>query len=254
MLRGAFQDPDHVHTLVWIHTPGIMIPGWSSSMDVHRRCPSILLLLCVCHVELPHGTHRRLCSLRVLPVLCSVCIHTLWGIPYYQHLLSSDPGIILGMWCLVSRPTSSPDHWISWIHVLGCCGVIVFIYAACTALSTHCSVYVLAVVLHMHITAPAVLVVTTCLIILIWILWGSFRDVILVTASGILDLMRSWVLDSSRGGISYPGIISLGYGLHPRAVPLCVSIEQRCCRLSEYPLLLPFAGTRGNPRSIIRVP
>ena len=31
-------------------------------------------------------------------------------------------------------------------------------------------------------------------------------------------------------------------------------LEQRCCRLSEYPLLLPFAGTRGNPRSIIRVP
>ena len=290
--------------------------------------------LCM-QLELPHGIHRRLCSLRCATgvVLCAFPLSWLYHTTNISGVMILGSSSGCGAWYL--DPSSSPDHWISWIHVFGCCGVIVFIYAACTALSTHCSVCVLAVVLHIAYHSTAVLIVTTCLIILIWILWGSFSGC--DTRDNIWDPGSPEILGSLIHLVVW--IHTLGSypwdDLHPRDVPLCVSLFSLCsalhgihlatlCHLRdvsqvdpryedyhilwhpgshhvdpdpgahmdlmtpdpedpevwrpgngpfwrglettssvdpslssiaagplEYPLLLPFAGTRGNPRSII---
>lgn len=154
-------------------------------------------------------------------------------------ILGSSSGC--GAWYL--DPSSSPDHWISWIHVFGCCGVIVFIYAACTALSTHCSVCVLAVVLHIAYHSTAVL---------ICIASGS-------SLRGLPHTLASWISPCGSGSRSSHGshdprsrgsggletlkwTILEGSGDHFQRGSI---IEQHCCRPSGIPLAIALCGHAG---------
>ena len=249
MLHGAFQYPDHVPhwygSIPRDHDPRMVHPCWST---VGVSLFHLSLYLCML-LELPHGIHRRLCSLRCATgvVLCAFPLSWLYHTTNISGVMILGSSSGCGAWYL--DPSSSPDHWISWIHVFGCCGVIVFIYAACTALSTHCSVCVLAVVLHIAYHSTAVL---RC------IASGS-------SLRGLPHTLASWISPCGSGSRSSHGSHdprSRGSGgletlewtiLEGSGDPSSVdpSLSSIAAGPLEYPLLLPFAGTRGNPRSII---